>query len=137
MSLSTAKIQEIIGGVERLLKLRNRETEAKWNGATMPVAFMSKKESLDIVLKAQDFEHEGEKSHCTVIISSKPTCDWKGAIEFFVFDRHLPYLAGYLAEFITLREYRRINDLILKITMEHRKMVVLTSPIEIKPPMKK
>lgn len=132
MSVGTAKLQEIIDGVHRLLKLRHRETDAKWNGATLPIAFLSKKEAVDVVLKPLDFEHEGEKAHFSVIISSKPTSDWKGAIEFYIFERHLPYVAGWIAEIITLREYRRVNELLLKITLEHKKMAILTSPIEIK-----
>lgn len=125
-------LKDIIDNVLRLTKGNRQDIQANWNGIHMPVAFTGRRGSVVVLLTPTEVVHNGDDAAISVTISSKPTADFKGAIELTVFPEQMPYLAGWISEFIVLSEYRRIHELILKKLYQHERLGMVSSIIEIK-----
>jgi hypothetical protein len=124
--MQQAKLSEIVGNVERLTKGTRIEVKGNWQHGRMPIAFTSSKGSLDVVFRPAD------QAACSMIVSSKPSADFKGAVEVFIREEHLPYIAKWVADLMVLKEYHRIHSYLSKILYDHNNLCFVSSVIEIK-----
>jgi hypothetical protein len=132
MIVAPAKLQEIADRVVAAMRVRHRPVEVKWDLQKLPLAFMGRQIPYDVVLKETHHEHNGDQVAFSVIFATKPSCDWRGALEFYVFEKDLQHVTGWIADMAVMDEYRKLHTYLNNLLYAGRKIAILTSVIEVK-----